>query len=96
MAEQRKPYSGACSSASSADAGFLRHARRTVRPCCAHGGPAGRVMESSDPEIGTQIRQDEHEADRIKVRNIHVLNESFSTPMDRETSTAPSWTSTRS
>jgi len=41
-------------------------------------------MESHDPEIGKQIRQDEHEADRIKVRNIHALNESFSTPMDRE------------
>jgi hypothetical protein len=41
-------------------------------------------MESSDPDIGKQIRQDEHEADRVKIRNIHVLNESFSTPMDRE------------
>jgi len=41
-------------------------------------------MESGDPEIGKRIGQDEHEADRIKVRNIHVLNESFSTPMDRE------------
>lgn len=41
-------------------------------------------MEGGDPEVGKQIKQDEHEADRIKVRNIHILNESFSTPMDRE------------
>ncbi len=41
-------------------------------------------MESNDPAIGAQIRQDEHEADRIKVRNLHTLNEAFSTPIDRE------------
>lgn len=41
-------------------------------------------MELGEPGIGKQIKQDEHEADRIKVRNIHVLNESFSTPIDRE------------
>lgn len=41
-------------------------------------------METAAPEIGQQIRQDEHEADRIKVRNLHTLNEAFSTPMDRE------------
>lgn len=41
-------------------------------------------METGDAEIGKLIRQDEHAADRIKVRNIHILNESFSTPMDRE------------
>lgn len=41
-------------------------------------------MESGDPAVGKQIRQDEHEADRIKVRNLHTLNEAFSTPIDRE------------
>ena len=41
-------------------------------------------MESGDPGIGSQIRENEHEADRVKVRNLHTLNESFSTPIDRE------------
>ena len=41
-------------------------------------------MESADPELGVQIKKDEHEADTIKVRNIHTLNEAFSTPIDRE------------
>ena len=41
-------------------------------------------MESGEAAIGDQIRQDEHEADRIKIRNLHTLNEAFSTPIDRE------------
>ncbi|MBS1191203.1 MAG: phosphate transport regulator-like protein [Rhodocyclaceae bacterium] len=41
-------------------------------------------MESGDPEVGLQIRQDEHDADRVKARNLHTLNEAFSTPIDRE------------
>jgi uncharacterized protein Yka (UPF0111/DUF47 family) len=41
-------------------------------------------METGDPSIGQQIRQDEHEADRVKVHNLHTLNEAFSTPIDRE------------
>ncbi len=41
-------------------------------------------MESGNPKIGAQIRQNEHEADRVKVANLHALNESFSTPIDRE------------
>ncbi len=41
-------------------------------------------MESGDPATGDQIRQDEHEADHIKIRNLHTLNEAFSTPIDRE------------
>jgi len=41
-------------------------------------------MESNDPAVGEQIRQDEHEADRVKVHNLHTLNEAFSTPIDRE------------
>lgn len=41
-------------------------------------------MESGDPATGQMIRRDEHEADKIKVRNLHTLNEAFSTPIDRE------------
>lgn len=41
-------------------------------------------MESGDALTGQKIRQDEHEADRIKVRNLHTLNEAFATPIDRE------------
>lgn len=41
-------------------------------------------METGDMEIGRQVKKDEHEADAIKVRNIHALNEAFSTPIDRE------------
>lgn len=41
-------------------------------------------MESGDPEIGHQIKADEHAADKVKVGNIHTLNEAFSTPIDRE------------
>ncbi|WP_374279254.1 DUF47 domain-containing protein [Azonexus sp.] len=41
-------------------------------------------MESGNPATGLKIRQDEHEADHIKVRNLHTLNEAFSTPIDRE------------
>ncbi len=41
-------------------------------------------METGDPAVGQGIRQDEHEADRVKIRNLHTLNEAFSTPIDRE------------
>lgn len=41
-------------------------------------------METGDADVGRQIRQEEHEADNIKVRNLHTLNEAFSTPIDRE------------
>lgn len=41
-------------------------------------------METADAETALQIKRDEHEADTIKVRNIHTLNEAFSTPFDRE------------
>lgn len=41
-------------------------------------------MESGEAAIGNQIRQDEHAADHIKIRNLHTLNEAFSTPIDRE------------
>jgi hypothetical protein len=41
-------------------------------------------MGTSDPEIAKRIKKDEHEADVIKIGNIHTLNEAFATPIDRE------------
>lgn len=41
-------------------------------------------METGDPAVGQALKKDEHDADTIKVRNIHALNEAFSTPIDRE------------
>lgn len=41
-------------------------------------------METGDLEVGHMLKQDEHDADIIKVRNLHALNEAFSTPIDRE------------
>lgn len=43
-----------------------------------------QFMESGDVAIGERIREDEHAADKVKVKNIHTLNEAFSTPIDRE------------
>ncbi len=41
-------------------------------------------METGDARVGEMVRNDEHEADKIKIHNIHELNEAFSTPIDRE------------
>lgn len=41
-------------------------------------------MEHGDPAIAEALKQNVHEADVIKVRNLHELNEAFSTPIDRE------------
>jgi hypothetical protein len=41
-------------------------------------------METGDQQLGLEIKKEEHEADKVKVRNIHALNEAFSTPIDRE------------
>ncbi|OIP11346.1 MAG: phosphate transport regulator [Betaproteobacteria bacterium CG2_30_59_46] len=41
-------------------------------------------LKTGDEVLGKKIKQDEHEADLIKMRNIHILNEAFSTPIDRE------------
>lgn len=43
-----------------------------------------RYMETGDPEMGEAVKADEHEADKLKARNLHILNEAFSTPFDRE------------
>ena len=55
--------------------------------CVLVGQTSSRLvefMETGDMEIGKLIKQDEHDADVIKIRNIHILNEAFSTPIDRE------------
>jgi len=41
-------------------------------------------MESRDSAIAEALKANVHEADLIKVRNLHELNEAFSTPIDRE------------
>lgn len=41
-------------------------------------------METSNPVVGQEVKCDEHRADEVKVQNIHMLNEAFSTPIDRE------------
>lgn len=41
-------------------------------------------METADPAKAREVRRLEHEGDKLKARNIDVLNRSFSTPFDRE------------
>jgi hypothetical protein len=41
-------------------------------------------MEQDSPEVADALKLDVHEADLIKVRNLHELNDAFSTPIDRE------------
>ncbi len=41
-------------------------------------------MEHNDPVVADSLKQDVHEADLIKMRNLHELNDAFSTPIDRE------------
>jgi uncharacterized protein Yka (UPF0111/DUF47 family) len=41
-------------------------------------------MEHGDPAIAEALKENVHEADLIKVRNLHELNDAFSTPIDRE------------
>jgi uncharacterized protein Yka (UPF0111/DUF47 family) len=41
-------------------------------------------MGTNDSELAKQIKRDEHDADVIKIGNIHTLNEAFTTPIDRE------------
>lgn len=47
-------------------------------------GLLGRYMEDGDPDSGEEVKVEEHAADKVKVRNLHLLNQAFSTPMDRE------------
>lgn len=41
-------------------------------------------METGSAEAGARILEQEHKSDDIKVRNLQILSDSFSTPMDRE------------
>jgi len=41
-------------------------------------------MESNDASTAKHVRQMEKEGDRLKSRNLDILNKAFSTPMDRE------------
>lgn len=41
-------------------------------------------METGDEVKAMEVRRLEHEGDKLKARNIDVLNRSFSTPFDRE------------
>ena len=41
-------------------------------------------MEHGDPKVAEALKLNVHEADLIKVRNLHELNDAFSTPIDRE------------
>lgn len=51
-----------------------------------HEGTASLVqfMESGDAEAAKRVRALERQGDRVKARNLQLLNEAFSTPMDRE------------
>jgi uncharacterized protein len=51
------------------------------------GVTAGLLVEymgSSSAEVAKKISEAEYEGDRIKVQNLTLLNEAFSTPIDRE------------
>jgi uncharacterized protein Yka (UPF0111/DUF47 family) len=41
-------------------------------------------MEHDGQEVADALKLDVHEADLIKMRNLHELNDGFSTPIDRE------------
>ncbi len=41
-------------------------------------------MEQGGPEVADALKEDVHAADLIKMRNLHELNDAFSTPIDRE------------
>jgi uncharacterized protein Yka (UPF0111/DUF47 family) len=42
------------------------------------------LMETGDGDAGPQIKREEHVGDKLKARNLRLLNESFATPVDRE------------
>jgi len=41
-------------------------------------------LKSGEPQLALEVRQLEHEGDRLKRRNLEALHRSFATPMDRE------------
>jgi len=43
-----------------------------------------QYMLQPNPELSEALAADEHQADALKIRNLHQLNRAFSTPIDRE------------
>jgi uncharacterized protein len=43
-----------------------------------------KFFASHDLEAGKQLKDDEHQADRLRIRNLQSLNHAFSTTIDRE------------
>lgn len=43
-----------------------------------------RYMCNPNQELAEKLAEDEHEADTLKIRNLHQLNRAFSTPIDRD------------
>ncbi len=43
-----------------------------------------QYMVSAEPGLADELAIDEHQADTLKIRNLHQLNRAFSTPIDRE------------
>lgn len=43
-----------------------------------------RFMLTESVDAGKVLKEDEHEADRLRIQNLHALNSSFATPIDRE------------
>lgn len=43
-----------------------------------------QYMKSPNPYLAEVLAADEHQADALKIRNLHQLNRAFSTPIDRE------------
>lgn len=43
-----------------------------------------QYMIDADNSLAEELAVDEHQADTLKIRNLHQLNRAFSTPIDRE------------
>ncbi|MCQ8180913.1 DUF47 family protein [Methylomonas sp. SURF-1] len=54
------------------------------RQVCVTVDNLARFMATECVAAGEMLKEDEHEADRLRMRNLHALNSSFATPMDRE------------
>jgi hypothetical protein len=55
--------------------------------CLAVGDIADLLVDfmgTGDQSVSAKIKKDKQRADGIKMRNLHILNEAFSTPIDRE------------
>ena len=43
-----------------------------------------QYMQHPTDELSERLTEEEHAADTLKIRNLHLLNRAFSTPIDRE------------